>query len=119
MLLFQIALKLIYLMKVKINLSVFYLLLLSIFLISCKNSGWKDSIKSDILRKCIDDGKSQVENLDDLEEICVCSLNKFISKFSFDEYNLIIKSGRSVDNSYNNIIQLLITEIMEDCNIKL
>ena len=55
----------------------------------------------------------------ELENICLCSLEKFISNFSFQEYIIIKESDNLSDDLIYSRLESVITEIMNDSNINL
>ena len=92
-------------------------ILIVFLLFQCKGSDWTEDRKSDILNDCKLEAKGHIEDKDELESICLCSSNKFISSFSFEEYINIKESGSLSSQSIDNRLESLITEIMEDCKI--
>ena len=95
----------------------FLSLLCSFIFYNCNNSNsWNQNKKEELIADCIKAGKDKVSNSLEIKDICECSIDKFSSEFSLEEYNQIqTQEALSVDlnSRLNSIIEL----IAQDCNI--
>ena len=95
----------------------FLSVLFSFIFYNCNNSNsWNQNKKEELIADCIKAGKDKVSNSLEIKDICECSIEKFSSEFSLEEYGQIqMQEALSVDlnSRLNSIIEL----IAQDCNI--
>ena len=94
------------------------IVLSGIFLLySCNNKdGWTSDRKNYLIQTCFSNGKDQLYQPLKLKKLCECSIEKFVSEFSWKEYQEILhQENFSVD--LNNRLNLIIQSLFEDCEI--
>ena len=72
-----------------------------ILLISCGK--WPDQEREKLINECIESVKEEGSNSQKASDLCSCSIDRFISKVSWSEYQKILKSELTKDEDYNSI----------------
>ena len=103
-----------------IYMRIFFLIIL-IFILSCSENGWTNERRLSLKNECIENGKNQILNKDELISICSCVSKRFVDNFLWDEYQQMLDIRITTENSpeLNSKLQIYISSIMKECNISL
>ena len=104
-----------------IRLKTFLMLNALFFFLSCTGNDWTKDNRNLLYQNCLSNANYEIIEESQVEEICLCTIQKFVDNFSWNEYQLML-SAQISEKTYpeiNNRIEIHISSIFKDCNISL